>query len=87
MTTYSIVQIGSDLTGWAIEIDGLLCASHPSLIYLAAHIEATLKGAEEREAALIAKAIAARPWPNYEERLAHFTVTGPWKPALDPFKR
>lgn len=85
MTTYRIIQIGCHQTGWAIEIDGLLGASHPSPLYLGALLEATLKRADDRGAALIAKAITARPWPDYEERLAHFSVSGPWMPARDPF--
>lgn len=86
MTTYSIVQIGSLKTGWGIEIDGIIRVSHPSPLYLGARLEAVLKGADDGDAALIAKAISTRAWPSYEERLAQFTVTGPWKPALDPFK-
>lgn len=87
MTTYSIVQIGSLKTGWAIEIDGIVRISYPSPLYLGARLEAMLKGADDGDAVLIAKAIIARPRPDYEERLAHHTNTGPWKPALDPFKK
>jgi len=87
MTTYSIVQIGSLKTGWAIEIDGIIRISYPSPLYLGARLEATLKGAGDGDAELIAKTIIARPWPDYEERLAHHRDTGPWKPAFDPFKR
>lgn len=86
MTTYSIVQIGSLKTGWALEIDGIIRVSYPSPLYLGARLEAMLKGADDGDAALIAKAISARPWPGYEERLTHHRDTGPWKPALDPFK-
>jgi hypothetical protein len=86
MTTYSIVQIGSLKTGWAIEIDGIVRISYSSPLYLGARLEAMLKGAGDGDAALIAKAISARPWPDLEERLKHHTDTGPWKPALDPFK-
>ncbi len=86
MTTYSIVQIGFRNDGWAIEIDGLLRASSSSPLYLGARLEAVLKGASEDDAALIAKAIIARPWPSYEERLAHFSPGRSWQPALDPFK-
>lgn len=87
MTTYSIVQIGSLNTGWAIEINGIIRISYPSPLYLGARLEAMLKGAGNEDAELIAKAISARPWPDYEERLTHFKVTGPWKPARDPFAK
>ena len=87
MTNYSIVQIGSLKTGWAIEIDGIIRISYPSPLYLGARLEAMLKGAGDGDAALIAKAIIARPWPGYEERLKHHTDTGPWKPAQEPFKK
>ena len=29
MTNYSIIQIGSSKTGWAIEVDGIIRTSHP----------------------------------------------------------
>jgi hypothetical protein len=35
----------------------------------------------------IAKAIAARPPPSYEERLAVFSPTGRPEPSRDPFKK
>jgi hypothetical protein len=51
MTTYSIVQIGSLKTGWAIEIDGIIRVSYPSPLYLGARLEAMLKGADDGDAA------------------------------------
>lgn len=59
MTTYSIVQMGSLKTGWAIEIDGVVRISYPSPLYLGARLEAMLNGASDGDAALIAKAIRA----------------------------
>jgi hypothetical protein len=52
---------------------------------LAAYVDAILAGASEAEADLIAKGIVRRPWPSYQERLAAFDVTGPWRLSRDPF--
>ena len=41
--------------------------------------------ADEADADNIARAIEARPWPTYEERMAVFSPAGPWKPSRDPF--
>lgn len=84
---YSIVPIGSLHTGFGLQRDGLQVASHPSPLYLGALLEALLKGADNSNARLVAKAVHGRGWPTYEERLAHFTKTGPWEPARDPFAR
>jgi hypothetical protein len=46
-----------------------------------------MAGADEADADNIAKAIEARPWPSYEERMAVFSPAGPWKPSGDPFKK
>lgn len=84
---YSIVPIGSLHTGYALQRDRLQVSSHPSPLYLGALLEALLKGADKSNAHLVARAVHARDWPSYEERLAHFTKTGPWEPARDPFAR
>jgi len=52
---------------------------------LAAYVDALMAGADQADADLIAEAMAARPWPTYEERLSVFSVTGPWRPSRDPF--
>jgi hypothetical protein len=44
-----------------------------------------LAGADEADADNIANAIAARPWPTYEEGLAVFRTAGPWQPSRAPF--
>jgi hypothetical protein len=46
-----------------------------------------MAGAHEADADNIARAIEARPWPTYEERLAVFSPTGRPVPSRDPFKR
>ena len=40
-----------------------------------------MAGADEADADNIARAIEARPWPTYEERMAAFSPAGPWKPS------
>ncbi len=82
---YVIKPIGSLHTGFALQRDGLQISSHPSPLYLGALLQALLKGADTSNAYLIAKAVYARDWPSYEERLALFRKTGPWEPARDPF--
>jgi hypothetical protein len=84
---FSITPIGSLHTGWALKVDGVLCRSSPSLISLGAYVDAIMAGADEADADNIAKAIEARPWPTYEERMAVFSPAGPWKPSRDPFKK
>ena len=81
---YSITPIGS-LDGRCLKLDGLIRRTGPRLLPLAAYVDAVMAGAEEADADLIAKAIEARPWPDYEERLAVFEVVGPWRPSRDPF--
>lgn len=82
---YSIVPIGSAANGFALKVDGVVVASDPCMIRLAATVDALIAGASDFDADLIAKAIARRPWPSYEERLAVFNVTGPRRPSRDPF--
>ena len=59
--------------------------SSPSLISLSAYVDAIMAGADEADADNIARAIEARPWPTYEERMAVFSPAGPWKPSREPF--
>jgi len=73
-------------TGFALKIDGVIKRSSPDMLSLAAYVDAVLAGAEEMDADIIAQAIAPRAWPSLEERMAIFTVTGPWQPSPDPFK-
>lgn len=83
---FSIVPIGSQHSGWGLKIDGVIRRSNPSLIPLAAYVDAIMAGADEADADNIAQAIEARPWPSYQERLAVFQPAGPWQPSRDPFK-
>jgi hypothetical protein len=76
MATYRIIQIGSLRDGWAIEVDGIITRSAPTAAPLAAWLDARLAGANEFDADDIAKAIAARPPPSYEERMAVFFPSG-----------
>jgi hypothetical protein len=87
MTIYRIKQIGSLGTGWAIERDGVITRSHPSVAALGAYLDAILAGANEFDADDIAKAIERRLPPSYEERLAVFSPTGRPEPSRDPFKK
>jgi hypothetical protein len=82
---WTITPIGSSHNGWALKRDGVVKRSGPDLLPLAAYVDAILAGASEEDADLIAKVIARRTWPSYEERLAAFEVTGPWRPSRDPF--
>jgi hypothetical protein len=84
---FAIAPIGSLHTGWALKVDGTLRRSSPSMISLAAYVDAVLAGADEADADNIARAIEARPWPSYDERMAVFSPAGPWKPSRDPFKK
>jgi hypothetical protein len=77
----SIIPIGSLHTGWALKVDGVLRRSSPSLISLGAYVDAIIAGADEANADNIARAIEARPWPTYEERMAVFSPAGPWMPS------
>jgi hypothetical protein len=52
---------------------------------LGAWLDAFLAGASEYDADDIAKVIAQRPRPSYEERLAVFRPTGRPEPSRDPF--
>jgi hypothetical protein len=56
-------------------------------IPLGAYVDAIMAGADEADADNIARAIEARPWPTYEERMAVFSPAGPWTPSRDPFKK
>jgi hypothetical protein len=82
---WMITPIGSMHSGWALKRDGVVKRSGPDLLPLAAYVDAIMAGADEEDADLIAKAIARRPWPSYEERLLAFDVTGPWRPSRHPF--
>ena len=82
---FSIVPIGSLHTGWGLQVDGIIRRSSPSLIARGAYVDAIMAGASEADADNIARAIEARPWPTYEERMAVFSPAGPWKPSRDPF--
>jgi hypothetical protein len=44
-------------------------ASGSSPVYLGVLLQALLQGAEHNDAHLIAKAVQARGWPTYEERM------------------
>jgi hypothetical protein len=83
---YRLAPVGSSLSGWQIIRDGKGWATHPSALYLGALLDALLRGAEESDAFLIAKTIYERPDPTYTERMAHFTESGPWRPAPKPYK-
>jgi hypothetical protein len=85
MAAYRIIQIGSLRDGWAIEVDGIITRSAPTAAPLAAWLDARLAGANEFDADGIAKAIAARPPPSYEERMAVFFPSGRPEPSRDPF--
>jgi len=84
---YRIAPIGSSFTGFAIIRDGKMWATHPSALYLGALIDALIRGAEERDAFLIALTIYKRLDPTLTERKIHFSVTGPWQPTQNPYKR
>lgn len=84
---YSIASIGSLHKGYALRYDKQIVASQTSPVYLGVLLQALLQGAEHNDAHLIAQAVQARGWPTYEERMQHFRVTGPWRPALNPFPR
>jgi hypothetical protein len=84
---FSIIPIGSLHTGWALKVDGVIRRTSPSLLPLGAYVDAIMAGASEANADNIARAIEARPWPSYEERMAVFSPAGPWKPSRDPFKK
>jgi hypothetical protein len=82
---YRIVPIGSGPTGWAIECDGKIGKTGPSVEVLGAWLDAILAGASTYDADDIAKVIARRPRPSYEERLAVFRPTGRPEPSREPF--
>jgi hypothetical protein len=82
---YRIVPIDSGPTGWAIERDGRTWRTGPRLEVLGAWLDAFLAGASEYDADDIAKVIATRPRPTYDERLVVFKPTGRPEPSRDPF--
>ena len=84
---FSIIPIGSLHTGWALKVDGVIRHSSPSLISLGAYVDAIMAGADEADADNIARAIEARPWPSYEERMSVFSPAGPWKPSRNAFEK
>ena len=65
---WTITPIGSLQNGWALKRDGMVKRSGPDLLPLAAYVDAVMAGASDEDADLIAKAIARRTWPSYEER-------------------
>lgn len=83
---FSIIPIGSLHTGWALKVDGVIRRSNESIMPLAAYVDAMMAGADEADAENIAKAIAARPWPTYEERMAVYSPSGPWAPSRKPLR-
>jgi hypothetical protein len=82
---FIIIPVGSLYTGWALKVDGVIRRSNSSLSRLGAYVNAIMAGASEADADNIARAIEARLWPTYEERMAVFSPAGPWKPSRDPF--
>jgi hypothetical protein len=82
---HRIVPIGSANTGWAIERDGVIRRSGPSVEVLGAWLDAILACASEHDADDIAEVIARRPRPSYEERCAVFKPTGRPEPSREPF--
>jgi hypothetical protein len=58
---FSIVPIASLHTGWALKFDGIIRRSNPSLIPLAAYVDAIMAGADEADADNIARAIRGAP--------------------------
>ena len=57
MVTYRIIQIGSLRTGWAIEVDGIVTKSGPSVTVLGAYLDAIVAGASAYDADDIAREI------------------------------
>ena len=84
---YQIIPIGSQHTGWGFKFDGIIRRSDPSMLRLTAYVDAIMAGADEADADNIAKAVASRPWPTYEDRRAVFTTAGPWAPSREPFRK
>ena len=83
---YRIIPIGSLHTGFALTIGGVVRASDPDMIRLAAWVDAVRKGASEYDAGFIAQAIAARPWPSHAEVMALYQPTGGPEPSAQPFR-
>jgi hypothetical protein len=86
MTIYRMFRIGSEQTGWAIECNGKIVRTHPSVAVLGAYLDAILAGANEYDAEDIAKVIERRQWPSYEERMAVFSPTGRPEPSRELFE-
>lgn len=85
---YRIVPIGSGARpGWAIECDGVVFKTDPSLQVLGAYLDALLAGADQYDAVDIAAVIRRRPTPSYEERMAVFRPSGRPEPSRDPFAK
>jgi hypothetical protein len=88
MPEYTIKQIGSAHRAWSLIEDKRFTVTHPSPIFIAAWLEALLRGVTNpSELGLIAKTIYMRPDPTLDERMKHFSVTGPWRPEQNPYKR
>jgi len=85
-TGWEIRPIGSAHTGRSLIFNGEIKGSHPSAFVLGAYLDAILKGAGDRDAWIIAKAMAKRGWPMLEERMAVFTADGGPPPSERPFK-
>jgi hypothetical protein len=82
---YRIVPFGSAHISWAIERDGKIWKTDERVEVLGAWLDAVIGGASEYDAEDIAKVIAERARPSYEERLAVFRPTGRPEPSPDPF--
>lgn len=88
MPEYTIKQFGSAHTGWGLMEGSKMTVTHPSPIYIAAWLEALLRGVtDQAELGLIAQTIYLRPDPTFAERMKHFRTTGSWRPEENPYKR
>jgi hypothetical protein len=81
---FSIIPVGSLYTGWALKVDGVIRRSNSSLSRLGAYVNAIMAGASEADADNIARAIEARPWPTYEERMSGLLAGRPVEAVARP---
>lgn len=81
------IEPAGDLAGFQIVRDDEPWVVHPSALFLGAMIDALLRGANERDALLIAKTIYERPDATYAERMMYFTATDSWRPSRDPYEQ
>jgi hypothetical protein len=69
---YQIAPIGSQHTGFALKVDGVIVRSDPRMLPLAARVDAVVAGASDADADAdadaIAKAMAARSWRRRTRR-------------------